>query len=69
MTTPLLELLHSAELARVSAKIERVALSSIRLRAYQVDETLLRLGTSKCGGFPKMTTPSQPCRVHRQWEL
>lgn len=50
------DLLH-ANLTRVSAEMERVALPSVRLRAHPIDETQLSPGTTHFGGLPD--TPPQ----------
>ena len=50
------ELLKAAGLARVSTKIMQVALPSIRLKVYPVDETQIELGTTKFGGSPELPT-------------
>lgn len=52
MITQLQELLRLAGLTHVRGEIEQIALSSIRLKAHEVDEPLLKLGITKFGGSP-----------------
>jgi uncharacterized protein YwqG len=48
------ELLSAAGLTRVSAEIAQVALPSIRLKTYAVDETQLGQGATRFGGSPDL---------------
>ena len=48
------ELLSASGLARVSEELIQVALPSIRLTAHPVEETRLRLGSTKFGGSPDL---------------